>query len=138
MRAANNTNEAQKTLTYENLRLVSQRSEIQHIFFGQHCIQAQRMRSDLERVARRPFNILITGETGTGKTQMARQIHRMSVRSNKPFVELNCANLPEHLVEAELFGHRKGALTGADYDRKGLFKKLRAAFFFLTRLVISR
>lgn len=134
MRVANNTNEAQKALTYENLRLVSQRSEIQDIFLGQHSIQAQRMRSDLERVARRPFNILITGETGTGKTQMARQIHRMSVRNNKPFVELNCANLPDHLVEAELFGHRKGAFTGADYDRKGLFEEADGGILFLDEI----
>ena len=77
------------------------------------------MRADLERVALRPFNILIVGETGTGKTQMARQIRRMSAPASKPFVELNCANLPEYLVEAELFGHRKGAFTGACLCPKG-------------------
>ena len=134
MRAANNKNDAPKTSTHETLRLVVQRSEEKDIFFGQHSCQAQRMRSDLERVARRPFNILITGETGTGKTQMARQIHSMSSRATKPLVELNCANLPDHLVEAELFGHRKGAFTGADYDRKGLFEEAHGGILFLDEI----
>jgi transcriptional regulator with GAF, ATPase, and Fis domain len=89
------------------------------------------MRADIQRVARCPYNILITGETGTGKTEMARQVHRLSERANKPFIELNCANLPEHLVEAELFGHRKGAFTGADHDRKGLFEEAEEGILFL-------
>ncbi len=81
------------------------------------------MRAEIERVARRPFNILITGETGTGKTYAAREIHRLSARANNPFMELNSANLPEHLVEAELFGYRKGAFTGADRDHIGTLRR---------------
>jgi len=96
---------------------------VKDIFANQKSKQAQRMREEIIRVARRPYNILITGETGTGKTEIARQIHRMSARANNPLIELNCANLPEHLVEAELFGHRKGAFTGTDHDRKGLFEE---------------
>jgi transcriptional regulator with GAF, ATPase, and Fis domain len=65
------------------------------IFGDQTSQQARTMRAELERVARRPFNILITGETGTGKTYAAREIHRLSARSNNPFMELNCANLPD-------------------------------------------
>ncbi len=92
------------------------------------------MRAEIERVARRPYNILITGETGTGKTLTAREIHRKSARSSNPFLELNCANLPEHLVEAELFGHRKGAFTGADHDRKGLFEEAESGILFLDEI----
>ncbi len=104
------------------------------IFADQTSEQAQRMRSEIARVARRPYNILITGETGTGKTQMARQIHRLSVRAYNPLIELNCANLPEQLVEAELFGHRKGAFTGADHDRKGLFEEAESGILFLDEI----
>ena len=136
MKSSSKTSDAHKTWDYEPLRLVAHESiqQTEDIFAGQTSQQAQRMRADIQRVARRPFNILITGETGTGKTEMARQIHRLSVRANKPFIELNCANLPEQLVEAELFGHRKGAFTGADCDRKGLFEEADGGILFLDEI----
>jgi transcriptional regulator with GAF, ATPase, and Fis domain len=96
--------------------------------------QAQTMRAEIERVARRSFNILITGETGTGKTYAAREIHRLSARANNPLMELNSANLPEHLVEAELFGYRKGAFTGADRDHIGLFEEANGGILFLDEI----
>lgn len=108
--------------------------QVKDIFADQTSDEAQRMRAEITRVAARPYNILITGETGTGKTQMARQIHRMSARAYNPLIELNCANLPEHLVEAELFGHRKGAFTGADHDRKGLFEEADGGFLILDEI----
>jgi len=104
------------------------------LFADQTSQQARTMRAEIERVARRPFNILITGETGTGKTFAAREIHRLSARANNPFLELNCANLPEHLVEAELFGYRKGAFTGADRDHKGLFEEADGGVLFLDEI----
>lgn len=92
------------------------------------------MRAEIERVSRLPYNILITGETGTGKTHAAREIHRRSARANKSFMELNCANLPEQLVEAELFGYRKGAFTGADRDHMGLFEEANGGILFLDEI----
>ena len=93
--------------------------------------KARALEADLERVSRLPYNVLITGETGTGKTVSARRIHKRSARARKPFMELNCAALPEHLVEAELFGYRKGAFTGADRDHKGLFEEADGGILFL-------
>lgn len=95
---------------------------------------ARRLASEIERVARLPYSVLITGETGTGKTRAAREIHQCSARRDKPFVELNCAALPEHLVEAELFGCRKGAFTGADRDRKGMFEEADGGILFLDEI----
>jgi DNA-binding NtrC family response regulator len=95
---------------------------------------ARVLAADLARVARRPYSILLTGETGTGKTHAAREIHQLSVRAGKPFVELNCANLSEHLVEAELFGYRKGAFTGADRDHAGLFEEAQGGILFLDEI----
>jgi transcriptional regulator with GAF, ATPase, and Fis domain len=105
--------------------------ESPEIFSGQKSEPARTLRAEIERVASRPYNILITGETGTGKTHTAREIHRRSARAHKPFMELNCANLPEQLVEAELFGYRKGAFTGADRDHMGLFEEANGGILFL-------
>jgi len=103
-------------------------------FAGQTSLYTQTFLAEIKRVAKRPFNILITGETGTGKTYAAREIHRRSARSKEPFMELNCANLPEQLVEAELFGYRKGAFTGADRDHKGLFEEADGGILFLDEI----
>lgn len=76
----------------------------------------------IERYARANHHVLLTGERGTGKTTIARQIHDKSSRRHKQFVSLNCATLKEELVEAELFGYEKGAFTGANSARAGLFE----------------
>ena len=76
----------------------------------------------IDQVAKTRTNILITGESGTGKELIAQAIHDQSDRHDKPFVVINCSGIPETLMESELFGHKKGAFTGATQDKKGLFE----------------
>jgi transcriptional regulator with PAS, ATPase and Fis domain len=85
----------------------------------------------IERVAPTNATVLITGRTGTGKELVAREIHVNSARAAKSFVDVNCAALPEQLVEAELFGHQKGAFTGATETKKGLFEVAHGGTLFL-------
>ena len=84
-----------------------------------------------ERVARTDANVLITGENGTGKDVLARHIHSLSLRSDKPLVSVDLGAVSETLFESELFGHAKGAFTGADSDRKGRFEAANGATLFL-------
>jgi DNA-binding NtrC family response regulator len=83
------------------------------------------------RVATSDTTVLITGESGTGKEVVARAIHRSSLRREKPFIAVNCAALPETLLESELFGHEKGSFTGATSQRKGRFEKATGGVLFL-------
>src|ERR1700733_1047469 len=78
--------------------------------------------SMVERVAQHDAAILIVGETGSGKEVVAKAIHQHSLRCSKSFVDVNCAALPENLVESELFGYEKGAFSGADSTKPGLFE----------------
>ncbi|QDU64878.1 Transcriptional regulatory protein ZraR [Planctomycetes bacterium Pan216] len=91
----------------------------------------QRVADIIAKVAPTDSTVLVLGETGTGKEVVARTLHEQSQRSSMPFVPVNCGALPEHLVESELFGHRKGAFTGADQNRKGLFEVANGGTLFL-------
>jgi len=94
----------------------------------------QRLRSEIELVARSEFTILILGETGVGKELVARSVHNHSRRRDKPMLYLNCAALPEALAESELFGHVKGAFTGAVADRAGKFVLADGGTLFLDEI----
>jgi two-component system response regulator HydG len=89
------------------------------------------LRRAIVRAAAAPFAVLIEGESGAGKELVARAIHRLSARGGRRFCDLNCAALPDELVEAELFGHARGAFTGAPGDRPGLFEDASGGTLFL-------
>ena len=88
----------------------------------------------MQRAARAPIDILIRGETGTGKELIAREIHRLSPRADGPFVAVNTAAIAESLAESELFGHVRGAFTGAEADRKGVFEQADGGTLFLDEI----
>jgi transcriptional regulator with PAS, ATPase and Fis domain len=100
----------------------------------QSAAKLEIQRGKIEKYARVAHHVLLTGERGTGKTTIARQIHEKGVRRQKPFVSLNCATLKEELVEAELFGYEKGAFTGAGAAKPGLFEAGSGGTVFLDEI----
>jgi DNA-binding NtrC family response regulator len=94
----------------------------------------QKVKEQIARVATTDVTVLIIGETGTGKELVARAIHKSSSRAAKPFVAVNCAGLAESLLESELFGHERGAFTGADRSREGLFEAAHQGILFLDEI----
>ncbi len=105
--------------------------------YGEIIGKSQKMRDIytlIESIKDYNTSILVVGETGTGKELIARTIHRMSNRKNKPFVPVNCSALPDNLIESELFGYVKGAFTGADSDRAGRFEVAKGGTLFLDEI----
>jgi two-component system response regulator PilR (NtrC family) len=90
--------------------------------------------SVIKKVSETPTNVLILGESGTGKELVAKAVHEHSPRKNMPFVVINCGGVPESLLESELFGHMKGAFTGAYVDKPGLFEIARGGTIFLDEI----
>ena len=123
--------EAMRGLREENLVLrkaVSEKSAPLFRFQSPAMLQAERL---VAKVAPTTSTVLITGESGTGKSLLARSIHEKSLRKDQPFVAVNCSAIPEPLLESEFFGHTKGAFTGADKARKGLFTAADGGTLFL-------
>jgi two-component system nitrogen regulation response regulator GlnG len=96
--------------------------------------QIQEVIAQVGRVAASTFTVLILGETGTGKELVAQAIHQQSDRRKKPFIALDCGAIPEHLLESELFGHEKGAFTGADRRKAGRFQVAEGGTCFLDEI----
>ncbi len=108
------------------------------VFLGMTAVIASppmlRLLETAERVARSNATVLVTGESGAGKEIIARAIHHYSLRISKPWVDLSCAALPEHLLESELFGFDKGAFSGADASKPGLFELAHQGTIFLDEI----
>jgi two-component system NtrC family response regulator len=122
-------------LERENLRLREAASERDR--FGEIIGRApsmQRLYRTIEKVAATEATVLISGESGTGKELVARMLHRASLRSSGPFVAINCAAIPETLMESELFGHERGAFTGAHRRRQGRFEEASGGTLFLDEI----
>jgi DNA-binding NtrC family response regulator len=96
--------------------------------------QMQRIFELVSRISRTDITVLIEGESGTGKELVAQAIHQLSARADKPFVVVNCAAIPENLLESELFGHVRGAFTGAVTQKKGLFEVANGGTIFLDEI----
>src|SRR3984893_16384873 len=113
-------------------------SDATHAFLGMkavvHSDAMCSLLTQAERVARSTATVLILGESGSGKEVLARAIHHYSNRSQKPWVDLNCGALPEHLIESELFGYERGAFSGADSTKQGLFELAHQGTIFLDEI----
>ncbi|MCU4674722.1 sigma-54 dependent transcriptional regulator [Catenovulum sp. 2E275] len=107
--------------------------DLQHTLVG-HSHEMQIVRKLIEQVAPTDANVLVLGESGTGKEVVAQAIHRLSKRSKGPFVPVNCGAIPGELLESELFGHEKGAFTGAISARKGRFELAQGGTLFLDEI----
>lgn len=111
--------------------LVQGKKEDQFAFISPAMRDLDRL---IAKVSPTDSTVLVTGESGTGKGVIARRIHQQSPRANAPFIPVNCGALPENLIESELFGHTKGAFTGADKARKGLFLEADNGTIFLDEI----
>jgi two-component system response regulator AtoC len=130
--------EERERLQRENAQLRRQLSGIgKEYSFGRMIGKSREMQEIFRlasKVAPHPTTVLITGASGTGKELLARGIHDVSNREDKPFIAVNCGSIPENLLESELFGYKKGAFTGADGDKNGLFTEADGGTLFLDEI----
>lgn len=112
---------------------IQKRYELKKNIIGSSTVM-QEVFDKINKVARVDTSVLITGENGTGKELVARAIHSYSDRCSEPFVPVNCAAIPENIFESELFGHDKGAFTGAIVDKKGMFEEADGGTIFLDEI----
>ena len=128
-------NEEKESLSAENRRLRQQLGELYHPsnIIG-NCSSMRHVYEQIAQVAASTASVLIRGESGTGKELVAQAIHYTSPRKNNTLVSVNCAALPENLVESELFGHEKGAFTGAIQQRRGRFEQANGGTLFLDEI----
>ncbi len=122
----------QRDLETEN-RVLRARVDRQHVMVGDSAAMRQ-LREQVEMAAPTNGRVLIYGENGTGKELVARTVHQRSRRRNGPFVEVNCAAIPEELIESELFGHARGAFTGAVAEKPGRFEQATTGTIFLDEI----
>ncbi|MEA3348665.1 MAG: sigma-54 dependent transcriptional regulator, partial [Pseudomonadota bacterium] len=118
-------------LQEENLRLKKQYSENRLVG---DCKAIGQLKEQIRIIAPTDGWVLVVGENGTGKELVAREIHRLSSRHNRPFIDVNCAAIPDNLIESELFGYEKGAFTGADRRQKGKFEQSHEGTIFLDEI----
>ena len=123
----------------EQHRLVTEHRRMQVMVEGKNAIlgSSQKIRdviATIERVAPTDVRVLVTGENGSGKELVAKALHRLSRRSGKPLIEVNCAAIPNELIESELFGHERGAFTGATGQRSGKFELADGGTLFLDEI----
>ncbi len=121
-------------LKQENTLLKKIVQEGEHQFWFSDTPASQSVQRLLSRVSNTDLTVLLMGESGTGKGMYARLLHSMSNRADKPFLSINCGAIPENLVESELFGHVKGAFTGADRTHDGLFVSASGGSLFLDEI----
>jgi len=129
-------------VTTDREQLLQEKSRLQKELAGKYSLdnvigQSKRMQevfADVHMAAPGKSTILLRGESGTGKEVIARSIHFLSARKDKPFIKVNCAALTESLLESELFGHEKGAFTGASQERKGRFEQASGGTLFLDEI----
>jgi DNA-binding NtrC family response regulator len=119
-----------RKLAGENTQLKARLSDTSQRMLGESP-ELEKVRTIIGKVAPTPARVLIQGENGSGKELVARLVHEMSLRSEGPFVDVNCAAIPKELLESELFGHEKGAFTGATDQRKGKFEQANGGTLFL-------
>jgi len=127
--------EERERLARENARLraaVRAQGDLEGFIGQSHLVKE--LVSTLRKVAAYPTTVLLTGESGTGKELLARSLHRLSGRAEEAFVAVNCGAIPENLLESELFGHERGAFTGAHRSRAGLFEQAHQGTLLLDEL----